>query len=245
MPPTLLVVLLATAAHLGQEPAPAGSPPAAVEPAPDGAEPLPAPPPAPPVAPEGVAKAASPPKPDDGPRTEGLIPGVLVGPKVAAALLFPPNVMVGVELKVLGWVGVSFDYGVFPHDDAYGGYKVTANTWNVGLKAYPFRGAFFVGLVYGSYDLTGTQDAGVPVLATSLNLKSSYLGPQIGWKWAFDFGLFLGLNMGYGFSLDYTSTLVGPPGSSAGDLRTIQENADKYLKPGAPIFTLLEIGWFI
>jgi hypothetical protein len=73
-------------------------------------------------------------------------------------------------------------------------------------------------------------------------VTSTYLGPQIGWKWAFDFGLFLGLNLGYGFSLDYQSTLVQPPLAN-GDLQTAKENADKYLKTGVPIFTLLEIGW--
>ena len=50
------------------------------------------------------------------------------------------------------------------------------------------------------------------------------------------------MNLGYGFSLDYQSTLVQPPLAN-NDLTTAKENADKYLKTGVPIFTLLELGW--
>jgi hypothetical protein len=55
-------------------------------------------------------------------------------------------------------------------------------------------------------------------------------------------GILVGLNLGYGFSLNYQSTLA-VPGASQGDLATAQENVDKYLKTGVPIFTLLELGW--
>ncbi len=171
------------------------------------------------------------------PRTEGLIPGVLVGPKVTATLLFPANVMVGLELKVLGYVGASFEYGVFPRSPSGSTYAVSVDTWSAGLRAYPWRGTFFVGAVLGKYDVTATEQ-GVPGY---FNVNSVYLGPQIGWKWAYDFGLFLGLNLGYGFSLSYGSTLTQPAGT--GELHTAKENVDQYLKVGAPIFTLLEIGW--
>lgn len=199
-------------------------------------EPAPQEPAATPAAPQPAA--------DTGPRTEGLIPGILIGPKVSATMLFPPNVMVGGELKVIGYIGASFEYGVFPRSQAVSGYSLSINSWSAGLRAYPFRGAFFVGAVLGRYDLTGTETSGIPggtATTTTLNVTSMYLGPQIGWKWAFDFGLFLGLNLGYGFSLDYKSVLT--PLNATGDLKTAQENVDKYLKPGVPIFTLLELGW--
>jgi hypothetical protein len=193
--------------------------------------------------PAATTPVASQPAADTGPRTEGLIPGILIGPKVSATLLFPPSVMVGGELKVIGYIGASFEYGVFPRSQTVSSYALSINSWSAGLRAYPFRGAFFVGAVLGRYDLTGTQTSGSGGTATTttLNVTSMYLGPQIGWKWAFDFGLFLGLNLGYGFSLDYKSVLT--PSNTTGDLKNAQDNLDKYLKPGAPIFTLLELGW--
>ncbi len=179
---------------------------------------------------------------DDERRTEGLIPYVLVGPKVTAALFFPPNLMVGGELKVLGWVGASFEYGLYPKDQLINGISTSFSTWSMGLRAYPFRGTFFVGAVFGSYQIGGSQAVGFPPQTGTLQVKSLYLGPQIGWKWDFDFGLFLGLNLGYGFNLNYTSTLV-VPGVSAGDLATAKENLDKYISFGVPVITVLEIGW--
>jgi hypothetical protein len=167
---------------------------------------------------------------------------VLFGPKASATLLFPPNVMVGLELRVIGYIGASFEYGVFPRDQTVSNYDLQLKTWSAGLRWYPWRGAFFLGAVLGNYDLTATQVVNGGQVAT-LQVKSMYLGPQIGWKWAWDFGLFLGLNFGYGFSLDYQSTLTQPPLTTGGDLQTAKENADKYLKTGVPILTLLEIGW--
>jgi hypothetical protein len=171
---------------------------------------------------------------EESPRTGGLIPGILIGPKVAATFLFPPNVMVGAEVKALGYLGASFEYGVFPRSTSVSSYTATGPTWSAGLRVYPFRGAFFVGAVLGNYNLTLTQPG------ATLNLKSTYLGPQIGWKWAFDFGLFLGLNLGYGFSLNYASPLTG----TAGTLQRVKDDADTYLRPGIPVVTLLELGWF-
>ncbi len=194
------------------------------------------------ASPTPQATAASPQK-DDGPRTEGIIPGVLFGPKATATLLFPPSVMVGAELRIIGYIGASFEYGVFPRSQDLSNYhlEVAAN-WSAGLRWYPWRGAFFVGAVLGAYDLSASQPGGASGQpTTTLKVSSMYLGPQIGWKWAWDFGLFLGLNLGYGFSLNYESSLT--PTAAGGDLQTAKDNADKYLKPGVPVLTLLELGW--
>jgi hypothetical protein len=186
--------------------------------------------------------APSPARAGDERRTEGLIPYVLVGPKVTATLLFPPNLMVGAEVKVLGWMGASFEYGLFPKDQTINGISTSISSWSLGLRAYPFRGTFFVGAVFGSYQIGGSQAVGLPPQTGTLQVKSLYLGPQIGWKWDFDFGLFLGLNLGYGFNLNYSSVLA-VPGVSTGDLASAKENLDRVISFGVPVITLLEIGW--
>ncbi len=229
---TAVVAADASVAAAASAPQAALAAPAAAEPV--AASPAPASAAAPPAPPPPAAEAAKP----EGHRTEGLIPGILIGPKVTATVLFPPNVMVGAELKVVGYVGASFEYGVFPRNSTVSDYALGIQTWSAGLRAYPFRGTFFVGAVLGSYALTGTQTVGGET--STLSVKSMYLGPQIGWKWDFDFGLFLGLNLGYGFSLNYTSSVTGVAG---GSLQTAKDNADKYLKTGVPLFTLLELGW--
>ena len=201
----------------------------------------PAPPPTTPQAPEPPAPPApaAPPK-EEGPRTSGLIPGVLLGPKVTAAALFPPSLTVGAEIKVVGYLGASFEYGLWPQNTSVSNYSINFKSWSAGLRVYPFRGAFFVGAALANYNLNFVQAATAVQSATTLNLKSTTLGPQIGWKWTFDFGLFLGLNLGYGFSLNYASPLVGASGTN---LQTVKSDADSYLKPGVPLLTLLELGW--
>ncbi|HVP67915.1 MAG TPA: hypothetical protein VMT17_11690 [Anaeromyxobacteraceae bacterium] len=241
----------ATAAAAASAGSTAGAPASGAAAATADVEAAAAPPPAPAVAPAGqpaerspAAEAAPAPPPPaqaqrkDGPRTEGLIPGILIGPKATATLLFPPSVMVGGELKVVGYVGASFEYGVYPNNTTFNGYSLGVQSWSAGLRAFPFRGSFFVGAVLGSYSLTGTQSVGGQT--ATLVVKSMYLGPQIGWVWDFDFGLFFGLNLGYGFSLNYTSSLSGPLSDT---LQTAKDNADRYLKTGVPILTLLEMGW--
>src|SRR5689334_3096649 len=46
---------------------------------------------------------------EDEPKTEGLIPHVLVGPKLGVTL---PAPSLGVEVKAFRWLGASFDYGL-------------------------------------------------------------------------------------------------------------------------------------
>lgn len=205
-----------------------------------------APPPSTAPAPVAPAPAAAAPakEVDDGYRTSGIIPGVLLGPKATATLLFPPSVMVGAEVRVIGYIGASFEYGVFPRNQTIQGYTTQISSWSAGLRAYPWRGAFFVGAVLGRYDVSFSQTAGAgsQFQTASLDIAATYLGPQIGWKWTWDFGLFLGLNLGYGFSLDYKSTMTNPALASS-DLVNIQKNADQYVKTGIPIVTLLELGF--
>jgi hypothetical protein len=150
--------------------------------------------------------------------------------------------MVGAELKVAGVFGASFEYGVWPGHETGDEYEFDVDTWSAGLRVYPFRGTFFVGAVFGEYDVKARERSGAFAESSLLRVKSTYLGPQIGWKWDFHSGLFLGLNLGYGFSLDYSSALAQLPGSDD-DLEDLKDEADKYLEPGVPIFTAFEIGW--
>jgi len=83
-----------------------------------------------------------------GTRDSGLIPGVLIGPRLS--LLALPTPALGVEAKILRYVGLSFDYGFFPKIDI-SGVSVSYSMWNVAARVYPWGNAFFIGAVYGHY----------------------------------------------------------------------------------------------
>jgi len=67
-----------------------------------------------------------------GPKQSGLIPGVLIGPRLTVAV---PTPTFGVEVKILRFVGASFDYGFFPKL-TISGVDVSYSMWNVAARAY-------------------------------------------------------------------------------------------------------------
>ena len=86
------------------------------------------------------------------PKQSGLIPGVLFGPRLTVAV---PTPTFGVEVKILRFVGASFDYGFFPKL-TISGVDVSYSMWNVAARVYPFGDVFFVGAVYGPYGVEAT-----------------------------------------------------------------------------------------
>ena len=100
----------------------------------------------------------------------------------------------------------------------------------------------------GHYKFSGkstvTDANGQPAQA-SLDISTTFLTPQIGWRWVWTSGFFTGVDLGWQLPLNYTSTLNVPAGASPGTIKDIRDNADKYVKSGLPSLGLLELGWFL
>ena len=177
-------------------------------------------------------------------KTEGLIPGILFGPKLSIIRL--PTPALGVEVKAYQLFGASFDYGFIP-DFTISNVTLGMKTWNVGAKVYPLRGAFFLGANLGGYTFTGKSTVsdlnGQPV-AAKLDISTTFIAPEIGWRWVWNSGFFTGLDLGWQFPLSYKSTLDVPGGASPGNIKDVRDNADKYVKSGLPALGLFELGWF-
>jgi hypothetical protein len=112
-----------------------------------------------------------------GTKVSGIIPGVLLGPRLSVAV---PTPTLGAEVKVLRYFGASFDYGFFPKLNI-AGVDVNYSMWNVAARVYPFGDVFFVGAVYGHYGVEAS--ATVAQGSGFVRASSNFLGPQIGARW--------------------------------------------------------------
>jgi len=132
-------------------------------------------------------------------KSTGIAGPFLFGPQLSV-LLFPS---VGIDTKLYKVVGLSFEYAYIPtiQIPTYG-VGVGYNNVSLKLKAYPFRGAFYLGVAYGIRNLVGskTDSLSVSGVSTSVTVSSSvrtlYWGPHLGWKWVRASGFFMGMELG-------------------------------------------------
>ena len=169
-----------------------------------------------------------------GPKQSGLIPGMLIGPRLSVAV---PTPTFGAEVKILRYFGASFDYGFFPKL-TISGVDVSYSMWNVAARVYPFGDVFFVGAVYGHY---GVEASATVAQGTGwVRASSNFLGPQIGARWIQPSGFFLGVDVAWAFPLGYSSEASPDP---SGTTTSVKETADRYLKNGIPLVGLVSVGW--
>jgi hypothetical protein len=188
-----------------------------------------------------IAIAASARAGEDYGKAEGVLPHAVIGPKLM--LLQFPAPGVGVEAKAFNLVGASFDYGLIP-DVNVGGVSVGLHNWSLGARVYPFRGAFFAGVAMGNRSFHGSKtdtSTGTPVKAKA-TVSSTFLAPEIGWRWVWESGLFLGMDLGWQFVLSDTLTLEAN-GASVGTQQDVQDQADQLGRAGLPVLGLLQVGW--
>jgi hypothetical protein len=203
-----------------------------------GAAPQPAAPGASPIAPTTVAPAGY-------GKTRGLIPGMLIGPKLS--IISVPTPSIGLEAKLLGnRLGLSFDYDLLPDVDI-DEVEVSYTDWNLGAKWYPWQRSFFVGAAFGrrTFEATATATEAFVTETAKAGVTTTYLAPEIGWRWVWNSGFFMGMDIGYQIVLSSDVTLEA---SDAVYLSEEKENvddaADELGKIGFPIVSLLQVGYF-
>ena len=167
-------------------------------------------------------------------KESGIIPGVLIGPRLSVAV---PTPTFGAEVKILRYFGASFDYGFFPKL-SISGVDVSYSMWNVAARVYPFGDVFFVGAVYGHYGIEAS--ATVAQGTGSVRASSNFLGPQIGARWIQPSGFFFGIDVAWAFPLGYSSEASPDP---SGTTTSVKNTADRYLRNGIPLVGLVSVGW--
>jgi hypothetical protein len=174
-------------------------------------------------------------------KTQGLLPGVLVGPRLNVVSL-PPGV--GVDVKTLGnALGLSLDVGIVPKVHV-GQVHVSWSDLSVGAKFYPWRGRFYLGARAGSRSFRASAQDTSTGLEAKADVTSTYLAPELGWRFVWDSGVYMGLELGYQIVLATKETLDIPGSVDPTKQKDVRDAADQIGKIGLPILTLLQVGWF-
>jgi hypothetical protein len=189
--------------------------------------------------------SAVPPAPAYG-KSEGLLPGMVIGPKLS--LLRVPAPGFGVEAKFQNVFGLSLDFNFIPTTTIE---DVSARYGDVslGAKWYPWRGAFFLGAALGrrTFEASAEDDTTVPgrTLEASAEVSSTYLAPGLGWRWVWQSGFFMGMDLGWQIILSSDTTLDIPSEiASTSDAQDVRDASDDLGELGFPIVGLLQLGWF-
>jgi hypothetical protein len=99
------------------------------------------------------------------------------------------------------------------------------DAFDVDLRVFPFRGRFFFGSSFGRQALKGAVTASTtlgPQTAT-VDLATWYAAPRVGWMWAFDSGVILGVDLGVQLKLTADRTVTVPPAATP-DVRDRVDN---------------------
>jgi hypothetical protein len=177
-------------------------------------------------------------------KSEGVLPGMVIGPKLSVLRIPAPGL--GVEAKIRNAFGLSFDYAFIPTvtvDDVSASYA----DWSVGAKWYPWRGAFFLGAAFGGRRFEGSAKETVSGITHEAKgeVSSTYLAPQLGWRWVWGSGFFMGMDVGWQVILSTETTLDIPAEiASTETAQDVRDASDDLGKLGFPIVSLLQLGWF-
>ncbi len=181
-------------------------------------------------------------------KTQGIIPGVplVFGPKLSVAF---PHPSIGLEVKLDNLVGASFDYGLIP-DISFKNFTLGIKGWHLAGRLYPFRGAFFAGVALGRRTFTGsgTVTVGPGTETATLTEDATYLAPEIGWRWVWQSGLFLGVEIGWEFTLSHTRetspNFATLQSQQPDTYNNIISTSDDIHRIGLPHLGFLQVGYF-
>jgi len=173
------------------------------------------------------------------------------GPKVSA-LGLPSPFRAGLEAKWDNTWGLGFDVGGLPVTGMMDS-KVKLTSYVATARYYPWRGPFYVGLGAGKQNFVGerTEDfSGSPVTVT-LTMDSLIVVPQVGWRWVWETGFYLGVEAGVQVSLSTTRSLASNAVSIVQSTTQYQnmvkftdDQANVLAKIPLPHFAVMQVGYF-
>jgi hypothetical protein len=184
-------------------------------------------------------------------KTEGLCGPLLLGPKLTGGGL-PLPFRFGIETKFQNLIGLSFDYGLFP-TLSISDVKLGAHGWTVAARLYPFRESFFLGVGMGRQTISGERNEEIAGSMTRIeaSMDSTLLVPQLGWRWVWDSGLWLGTEIGVQIPISNSGRLsTNAPGSAqmTSEYQELEDDVESIIdKIGdlpLPQMALAQIGFF-
>jgi hypothetical protein len=185
----------------------------------------------------------------------GLFGALRLGPTVAVGL--PHPITYGLDATYDQWIGGAFSVGAYKGKAQDVTIKI--DNWDVRLRWFPLRTSFFVGAAYGNQTLKGETSKKISGTDTTvtLDIKTTYLTPHVGWFKTWDVGFTMGFELGYQMPLSSSADLDTDTDDTAAeeavkatddykDLESdAEEQGEKLGKKGLPYITLMRLGWLL
>lgn len=179
-------------------------------------------------------------------KPQGLLPGMVIGPKLA--LLPLPSVFgLGIEAKFQNLIGVGLDYNLIPTVKLGDQVKAGYDDFSLSARVFPWRGRFYLGAALGQRNFFAKGTESTTGQELKAEVKSTYLAPEIGWRFVWTSGLFMGIDLGYQLILSPKTTMTMPAAAAQanpGLKKDVEDAGDQLGKFGFPIISLLQLGYY-
>jgi hypothetical protein len=112
------------------------------------------------------------------------------------------------------------------------------------LRIFPFSGAFFVGASGGRQHVKGTitESTLAGPQTASIEVRSWFATPRLGWLWRFGSGFTTGFDLGVQLNIASSKTVAIPPQASQSQRDSVNNLVDAAAKIPLPALNL-RIGW--
>jgi hypothetical protein len=156
---------------------------------------------------------------------------------------FPHPFDGAVELVFSEAIGIKYSQSFRPHGNIDGD-KADIDNRSIAIRSYSGGGPFWFGLAYGHHEINVQRNDQVNGFDTNIyaSVESDYVSPMIGWKWVYDSGFTVGVELGWIFPFNSKSD-VNADEQYRQQRSDAQDQAEKYGKNGLPTVSLLELGW--
>ena len=168
-------------------------------------------------------------------------------------LNFPHPLEGALEVNFAEVWGLKFSKNFLP-EMSFEDTKVKLDNYSLALRMYPQHSLWFVSLAYGKHEIKAHHQEVISSFDTLIDaqVKADYLMPSTGWKWVWDSGFSLGMEIGWIFPYNSSSNistnqdnnpLVTSDPEYTRQKKDAEDTAKKYISQGIPMIGLLEIGW--
>lgn len=180
------------------------------------------------------------------PPSEEAHPTLRVG-LVIGLISVPRPVNVELHAKLWDWLGLGVSYTYLPSfvsDWLLKFYRIsdasaTSSSWEVTLRAYPFRDSFFLGANLGVESVTATTTGSQP--PAKEDITGAFISPRLGWLWIWTSGFALSTDAGVQIPIGNPEIHGDPP--QFGDIKPLRDVANDIAKSLVPVFNF-RIGYF-
>ena len=133
------------------------------------------------------------------------------------------------------------------------GFRVTSrNTWEewsspavLWWSWFPWSQRYYVGAAFGTRTFQATATESITGLLGKVEVKSTYIAPEIGWRFIWESGFFMGIDLGWQIITSDTATFDIPAAMPPQDKQDLVDAADDIGKTGFPVVSLFQVGFYL